>query len=325
MRRILATVAVIAIVGAACGGGSSAPSSLADVRAELVDAGFSCPRGPEPHRSDDGGTAGDMDPVEDLACKKDGVSFTVSRWQNAGHLKVSAAVGAALMCGFGMESFSFVSAHSWMIVVDRSGSSETAREKAVLAAAGDALGTRVKVHRCEKSADGPALSDSDSGSDDTTAVPETTATSAPADDGRGSRAEPLKVGEGARIGEWDVTVDRIVVDATAEVQGANQFNDPPMHGRYAKVVYTATYRGDGEETAAYDLRVVLSGSDHVQYQDTDCQASLGDSNYATLEPGGTTTVAACLDAPAAAIAGGLVFVKDQASFDDTARAYWRIP
>jgi hypothetical protein len=44
-----------------------------------------------------------------------------------------------------------------------------------------------------------------------------------------------------------------------------------------------------------------------------------------LEPGGTATVTACIDAPPSAVAGGLVFVEDQLAMNsDKGRAYWRI-
>jgi len=153
-----------------------------------------------------------------------------------------------------------------------------------------------------------------------------TTTTPPPPDGS-SKTKPLPVGTEAQVSdEWTVAVTSIEPDATAKVQGGNQFNDPPTKGQFMLVTLDATYTGDKEGTPDFGLLVALSGGDNVQYKNFDCRAVFGDMEFPTLEPGGKATTQECLDVPAAAIEGGAIFVEDQLQFGgDDARRYWAIP
>jgi predicted small lipoprotein YifL len=152
-----------------------------------------------------------------------------------------------------------------------------------------------------------------------------TTTKPPAPDGS-SKAKPLPVGTEAKISdEWKVTVTDIKPNATAEVQGGNEFNDPPKKGQFMLVTLDATYTGTDEGMPDTSLVVALSGGDNVQYKNFECNAAFGAMEFPTLEPGGKATVQECLDVPPAAIKGGAVFVEDQLKFDGDARRYWAIP
>lgn len=148
-----------------------------------------------------------------------------------------------------------------------------------------------------------------------------------ADTARGSRDNPMTVGQATQVGDWDVTVDEIDLDATDRVTSANEYNDPPKNGNYALVTITTTYLGDGDGNAGFDLKAVLSGDDRRQYADTDCQASLPDAMFdqPTVENGGTVTGQFCIDYPDSAVgdAAGL-FVEATLSFDET-RRFWTLP
>lgn len=196
-----------------------------------------------------------------------------------------------------------------------SGSEKTDGPKEILPSNTEPKGEEAAVEPAEKEAEEAETT--------TTEAPETTTTTAPEPDG--SKESPLAVGKGAVIGDWEVVVTELVPDATAEVQGGNQFNDPPTKGVFMKIVFEATYKGTDEGMPDSSLGVTLSGSDSVQYDHFDCAAAFGSMDFPTLEPGGKATSSRCIDAPAAAIAGGTVFVEDTFSFEDEDRTYWAIP
>ncbi len=329
MRRFTVIAVVVALAActalAGCSGGGSSVADLGAVRAKLTDAGYSCPKPPQAYEHDkDDISLGVADPTTEVHCTVDGVKLTGSQWKNADAMKAALSVAMTFVCGFGMSEITSVEGDTWALDADSSdtdSAGDTTKEDAALAKAAKALGMEPKTHKCDKSSkskdDASMFSDDDSDAADTTA-PTTTVAS------RGSRAEPLAVGETAQLDDYDVTVDAITPDATAQVQGANEFNDPPKKGQYAEVTLTAVYTGDDEGTPRMDLSVVLSGSDKVQYKDSDCEASIGDSDYNTLEPGGKAQFTVCIDAPAAAITGGLVFVESTYSLGNDDRAFWKM-
>lgn len=144
----------------------------------------------------------------------------------------------------------------------------------------------------------------------------------------GSREQPLEVGQTARVGDWDVTVDEIIMDATDQMAAANPFNDPAENGHYALVTVTATYAGDDEGTAGWELAAVLSGANRVQYSDSDCGAVEPNPMFEqpTVEPGGTVTGQFCIDYPTEALGDSAVlFIEPLMSFDDSDRTFWALP
>lgn len=140
----------------------------------------------------------------------------------------------------------------------------------------------------------------------------------------GTEDNPLAVGEKATVGSYDVTLVEFQADATDAVVAANEFNEPPSNGAYGLVTLEATYQGDEDGQPGFDLTAALSGSDAVQYPDTDCSATVpgdGGIDAPTLEPGGTASFTFCLDYPLESVDGGTLFVEETVAFEDTA-AYW---
>lgn len=158
------------------------------------------------------------------------------------------------------------------------------------------------------------------------AAPTGDATEAGAD-GQGSRDNPLEIGATGMLGDWEVTVDEVNLAASEAIGGANEFNEDPENGNYGLVTLTATYRGDEEGQAGFDLGVTLSGADSRQYSDTDCYAVEPQPmlDEPTVENGGTVTGQFCLDYPDEAVGGDAVlFVEETLSFDDN-RLFWSLP
>ena len=136
-----------------------------------------------------------------------------------------------------------------------------------------------------------------------------------ADEATAETPEVVPLGAPAQIGDYEVVVDAIELDADAIVADANDFNEPPT-GQYVLLQLTATYLGAQEGTPAWDLSAVFHGSDARQYADSDCSAVLPDDAMAaaTLNTGGSDTFQFCLDVPPAAIEGGQLSIEPTMSF-----------
>lgn len=160
----------------------------------------------------------------------------------------------------------------------------------------------------------------------TTTADTTTSTTLPeATSERGSRDDPLGVGQSAQLDDWTVAVVELDTEATDFCLSGNSFNDPPSNGTYVLVRINATYTGEDEGDAYFELGVVLVGNDARQYSDTDSIGVWPDdmSDQPTVENGGNVEGNFCLDVPPDAIPGSILFIEPTLSFDDT-RAYWAV-
>ncbi|SDO72346.1 DUF4190 domain-containing protein [Geodermatophilus sp. DSM 45219] len=138
-------------------------------------------------------------------------------------------------------------------------------------------------------------------------------------------AEVVPLGTPARVGDYEVTVDSVELDANASVAAANEFNEAPA-GQYVVTQLTVTYTGTEEGMPGWDLSAVFHGSDARQYSDAECMAVLADDalDAPTLNPGGTDTFQFCMDVPAQAIAGGQLSVEPTVSFDSDERVFYAV-
>lgn len=138
-------------------------------------------------------------------------------------------------------------------------------------------------------------------------------------------AEVVPLGTPARVGDYEVTVDSVELDANASVAAANDFNEAPA-GQYVVTQLTVTYTGTEEGMPGWDLSAVFHGSDARQYSDAECMAVLADDalDAPTLNPGGTDTFQFCMDVPAGAIAGGQLSVEPTVSFDSDERVFYAV-
>lgn len=169
-----------------------------------------------------------------------------------------------------------------------------------------------------------------SGDDDDTADPPRTTderdTTEPDDDpdGPGSAADPLSLGQTSRVGDYDVTVVSVDLEATDEILAENEFNEPPTNDDYALVTVRATYVGDEEGTPSSDLTVTLDGGDGVQYEEFECGAvTPNGTDFTTLTNGGATSYDLCWDYRTEAADGASLFVEAFLAADEE-RTYWSI-
>ncbi len=167
--------------------------------------------------------------------------------------------------------------------------------------------------------DGPSTTEEPE--ETTTTAPRTTTTAAAPE---GTVDAPLALGTVSTVGEFEVTIKAADLDATAEVQGGSEFNEPPTKGVYGLATIAVTYVGSEEGDPAYDLTITVQGGNGRQYEEYECAASIENSSYEapTLTNGGTAEYRVCWDLDPDAAAGSTIFVEDAASFDEQSRSYW---
>ncbi|MBG6084427.1 DUF4352 domain-containing protein [Zhihengliuella flava] len=135
--------------------------------------------------------------------------------------------------------------------------------------------------------------------------------------------EALTPGATAAVGDYEVTVDAVNLDATEDVAAANEFNSP-AEGQYVLTDLSVTYTGDEEGTPWLDLNLELVGSDARIYSTTTCVAVLENSaiDQPNLSAGGSSSYQACFDVPAEATEGAQVRVGSTFDFSGEDFKVW---
>ncbi|MBN1091893.1 DUF4190 and DUF4352 domain-containing protein [Blastococcus sp. TML/M2B] len=137
--------------------------------------------------------------------------------------------------------------------------------------------------------------------------------------------EVVPLGTPAQIGDYEVVVDSVQLDANDIVAGANQFNDAP-EGQYVLAQLTVTYTGADEGQPGFDLTAIFHGSDSRQYSDSECSAVTPDDSMdaPTLNPGGSDTFEFCMDVAPAGLVGGQLSIEPTFSWDSDERVFFAI-
>lgn len=134
----------------------------------------------------------------------------------------------------------------------------------------------------------------------------------------GTRTNPLPLSTRIEMGDWEIEVVDLNLDATEEILAENQFNDPPEDGKQF-VVFTveATYNGEESGLAWTDFSWGIVGSEGNTF-DGSCGV-IPDALDETSEtfPGGEVRGNVCLPVETAQLDGASIRVEDWLSFDDT--------
>lgn len=86
--------------------------------------------------------------------------------------------------------------------------------------------------------------------------------------GRGSRENPVPLGEIARIGDWEVAVVACDDDAWEGLQEHGRFNSPPADGfRDVMITISATYLGETSSDPQRAFRWAVVGSGGNTFDD----------------------------------------------------------
>lgn len=144
----------------------------------------------------------------------------------------------------------------------------------------------------------------------------------------GTREAPLPLGERVQLGDYEVAVAAVNLDATDVVMDANEFNEPPAEGStFVLVTLAGTFLGEenSEGMPGWELRATIVGNDAKQYTDSDSFAVPPNPliESPTLEAGGEFEGNFVIELPTDALEGAALFVEPVLSFDDE-RAYWAL-
>ena len=138
-----------------------------------------------------------------------------------------------------------------------------------------------------------------------------------------SRSKPVRLGSGAMVGDWRISVLGINVDATREIVDSSEYSDPPAAGmRFVTVALRGGYVGRGSSTFIDQWRVV--GRSAVAYEDG-CQYSWIPDAIPDNEVfrGGEVEGKLCFEVPDSD-AGSLVLYGWGDYFDDTTRVFFSL-
>jgi hypothetical protein len=146
-----------------------------------------------------------------------------------------------------------------------------------------------------------------------------------ADKAAADAADVHVLGETAGVGDYDVAVTQMNLDAWNVISKENQFNEPAK-GRYVMATISVAYNGTGEADAWLDLGATLAGSDNRNYDTSTCEAVVPSeaSDQPSLTSGGQATFNVCFDVPKAALGDGAsIYVEESFSLDEK-REFWEI-
>jgi hypothetical protein len=114
---MLAATALL-IATACSGGGGTAPSDLAGVKARLAEAGITCKGAVRPHERGEHEVDLGVDPTETFECTVDGVRIQGTRFASAQDRTKAIRVSTTLVCGVGGAPISYVADGSWMVTAE---------------------------------------------------------------------------------------------------------------------------------------------------------------------------------------------------------------
>jgi hypothetical protein len=117
---------------------------------------------------------------------------------------------------------------------------------------------------------------------------------------RGTRGNPLPIGESVSDDEWTITLGQ-PQNAGSIVASENRFNDPPEPGmEFWMVPVNATYKGDKTGNVSFGVRVQFVGSDNRTYSDSCGVIPDPLSDVGELYAGGVAEGNVCVAVPAGA-------------------------
>ncbi|MCH7232906.1 hypothetical protein L0U85_18905 [Glycomyces sp. L485] len=160
--------------------------------------------------------------------------------------------------------------------------------------------------------------DGSGSSSDTTEAAEDAGEEAPADGDGTSIDAPLAADSSVEVGDWTVAPSDIKLDATDEILGHNEFNDPPADGsQLALFTVDGTYNGSETGSLWFDVTVGI-WADGTFYDSTDCLNVVPEdlTEAPEVSNGGTAAGATCVEIPSDAETY-LVYFEDLMSFDGT--------
>lgn len=141
----------------------------------------------------------------------------------------------------------------------------------------------------------------------------------------GTRDNPVPIGATRTIGDWEVSVVSVDLDAADAVAAENQFNDPPAEGHaFVMVGVSAKYVGTESGTFWVDVNGKILGADGNTFSDR-CGVIPEDLTDEGETFGGATIAGnLCYSAAAAQLDGASLIFEESLSLSDDSRAFFAL-
>ena len=142
----------------------------------------------------------------------------------------------------------------------------------------------------------------------------------------GTRENPLPLGTVITMGDWEVTVTDVMLNANDAVAAENEFNEPPVDGRqFVMFGVDATYKGteSGNPWLDFSWGIVGSGGNTFSGGGTDdyCGVIPDDlMEEGEAFPDASVTGNICYSVPSDQVEGSTIRVEDTFSFTNESRA-----
>ncbi|WP_235739001.1 DUF4352 domain-containing protein [Nocardioides alcanivorans] len=118
----------------------------------------------------------------------------------------------------------------------------------------------------------------------------------------------VQLGDTVILGDWEVKVTKVQVNADADIKQANPYNDKPT-GQYVLATYEATYVGDERKAdVTFDLTWSFTGTDNQVYENS-YSVTPGSEWPTEARAGGTVKQDVAFDVPKGVIKGGTLGVE----------------
>lgn len=151
-------------------------------------------------------------------------------------------------------------------------------------------------------------------------APDASGTDETAEPELGTKDNPLPLGTSARIGDWEVTVTDVVLNANDLIASTNEFNEPPVEGsQYVLVNVKGKYVGEESGTFWVDMAYKFLGAGGNTYDGTESMAVTPNPIMDAGEtfPGAEITGDLLYEVPSDQVEGGALIVEELMSFDDS--------
>lgn len=131
----------------------------------------------------------------------------------------------------------------------------------------------------------------------------------------GTRGNPAPLGSTAKVGDWELRITDVTLDAAEIIKAENMYNDDPIEGR-SFVLWTvaATYTGSESGTAFYDLdwKIVGAAGNSFGTGTNDYCGSLPNSLSDSGEafPGAIVVGNVCISAETTQLSGATILVEE---------------
>jgi hypothetical protein len=126
----------------------------------------------------------------------------------------------------------------------------------------------------------------------------------------GTRENPAPFGATARIGDWQVTLLTVDLDAEERVLAENMFNDrAPQGSRHVLIEVEAAYVGSDSGDPFWDLSWKVLGNRGNTFEDSCGVIPTPLRDGGETFPGGVVTGNICVVAPEEQLAGGAVIAE----------------